>query len=67
MRNSRTLLTVGVATFAMLLLVSCQSTSNKPAHPLAPADAATWQSPVNPISGIHKIKHVVVIMQENRS
>ncbi|MEP6815662.1 MAG: hypothetical protein ABI873_08945, partial [Marmoricola sp.] len=67
MKYAKALLSVGASALATVLLVSCQSTSTKPAHPLAPADAATWQSPVNPIGGIHKIKHVVVIMQENRS
>jgi phospholipase C len=34
---------------------------------LAPPQTRTWISPVNTVPGIHKIKHVVVVMQENRS
>ena len=62
---------------ALLLITACQP----PARPhaarhlhaaprpraLAPASARTWTSPTNHVAGIHKIKHVVVVMQENRS
>ncbi len=34
---------------------------------LAPPDAKHWASPLNADTGIHKIKHVVMVMQENRS
>jgi phospholipase C len=70
-RNARALLTVALAALGTLVLVACQSApvahSPHVRHALAPPDAATWHSPVNPVRGIHKIKHVVVIMQENRS
>ena len=33
----------------------------------SPASAASGSPPASPPAGIHKIKHVVVIMQENRS
>jgi phospholipase C len=55
----------------MLLLAACgphaapQAAARR--RPLAPPQAKFWTSPVNTVKGIHKIKHVVVIMQENRS
>ena len=56
----------------LLLLTSCQSgrTVLMPGPhrgPLAPASARRWRSPVEHVEGIHKIRHVVVVMQENRS
>jgi phospholipase C len=33
----------------------------------APVDSGSWSSPVNTTPGIHKIKHIVMITQENRS
>ncbi|HET7387821.1 MAG TPA: alkaline phosphatase family protein [Nocardioidaceae bacterium] len=38
-----------------------------PGSRLAPRSARHWTNPVNTNAGIHKIKHVVMIMQENRS
>jgi phospholipase C len=72
-KHTRTLLTLAVATLATLLLVSCQSSPDRaaprrsPSPALAPPDAGNWRAEANPVRGIHKIKHVVVIMQENRS
>lgn len=34
---------------------------------LAPASARDWTSPAETTNGLHKIKHVVMVMQENRS
>ncbi|MGZ4503968.1 MAG: alkaline phosphatase family protein [Nocardioidaceae bacterium] len=55
----------------MLLLAACGPSlvphAQAVRRPIAPAAAQRWTSPVNPVRGIHKIKHVVVIMQENRS
>jgi phospholipase C len=42
---------------AMVVLVSCHSSSN----------SAATSSPSADLSGLHKIQHIVVIMQENRS
>jgi len=56
----------------LVVLGGCQSA--RPAlvqgprlGPLAPASARRWQSPVQRSRGIHRIRHVVVLMQENRS
>jgi len=55
----------------LLLLTACQPPLGAHAKArtrrLAPASTRTWTSPVNDVAGIHKIKHVVVVMQENRS
>lgn len=76
MTHPRTLLTVALTTLAALVLVSCNSspgsqTARAPrtltSPTLAPSSAGTWRSELNTVNGIHKIKHVVVIMQENRS
>jgi len=69
MSVARTLATTGLVVLG-LLLAGCQ-----PQHGLAAAGVrrgalapgADWISPRNDVAGIHKIKHVVVIMQENRS
>src|SRR4051812_15570218 len=62
---------------ALLLISACQPQDRPHAarhlhavprpRALAPASARTWTSPANHVTGIHKIKHVVVVMQENRS
>src|SRR4051794_5612560 len=63
---------------ALLLITACQPhdaphvarrvhAAPPPPRALAPASARTWTSPTNHVTGIHKIKHVVVVMQENRS
>ena len=51
------------------LVVACGGGGSKPAKPKAHAEIKTnFQAPPEPsLSGIHKIRHVVVIMQENRS
>ena len=46
-----------------VLLAGC----SPPPPRLAPPSARTWGSPVNTVSGIHKIQHVIFVMQENRS
>ena len=64
-----------VAVLAALVLTACQSVPTHqgsapvagPPGPLAPAAAKAWPHRVDAVRGIHKIKHVVVIMQENRS
>jgi phospholipase C len=69
---------VVLALGAALLLMGCQSQPPRvqratprplaaPRGRLAPRSAQTWTSPVERVSGIHKIRHVVVVMQENRS
>lgn len=69
----RSLAGSAVLLLGLLLLTACQPVhllaraSTTPRRRLAPADASTWTSPHNDVQGIHKIKHVVVIMQENRS
>ncbi len=45
----------------VLLVASC--TASSPGHPAS----STTGAPATPASGIHKIKHIIVIMQENRS
>jgi phospholipase C len=49
-------LAVGLALTAAVLALSSR-----------PTDAGTQRKPPKPPAGIHKIKHVIVIMQENRS
>ena len=69
--SRRTLQGGAALLLGLLVLSACQPQLD--AHTrarrrvLAPASARTWTSPVNQVAGIHKIKHVVVIMQENRS
>ena len=64
-----------VAVLAALVLTACQSVPTHrsgapvagPPGPLAPAAAKAWPHRVDAVRGIHTIKHVVVVMQENRS
>jgi phospholipase C len=54
----------------LLALTACESEvaqGGTPHRTLAPPSARTWSSPFNEVRGIHKIRHVVVVMQENRS
>ena len=46
---------------------TAQSVEGRRTAALAPAAAAHWTSVHNTTAGLHKIKHVVMIMQENRS
>jgi phospholipase C len=48
-------------------LAGCDAATGADEPAVAPPQASNWVSPVNQAAGIHKIKHVVVIMQENRS
>jgi phospholipase C len=54
----KSLLAVGLAAAAIAALVSFSARST---------DAGTQRKPAKAPAGIHKIKHVIVIMQENRS
>jgi phospholipase C len=56
-------LLLGVA----LLLAACDAGQSHRPKAWAPPEAKSWGSQVNTAAGLHKIKHVVVIMQENRS
>ena len=73
MVSRRSLAGSAVLLLGLLLLTACQPahvlarSHSTPRRRLAPADASTWTSPHNAVQGIHKIKHAVVIMQENRS
>ena len=71
MTSRRTLQGGAALLLGLLLLTGCQPPLGAHAkgrrRALAPASARTWTSPVNDVAGIHKIKHVVVLMQENRS
>jgi phospholipase C len=49
----------GIALAALGLAAGCNDTPTSPRHPPPP--------PPPPVPGIHKIQHVVIIMQENRS
>ncbi len=56
MRRSLLIVALSAAAIAALFSVSTRSTN-----------AGTQRPPAKPPAGIHKIKHVIVIMQENRS
>src|SRR5689334_842983 len=67
--TARSLLGAASLLLGLLGLTACQSdvAQGRPHRTLAPRSARTWTSPINDVQGIHKIKHVVVVMQENRS
>jgi phospholipase C len=68
MRLSRIAAGAAALLLAASLLGGCSSGAEPGhTHALAPPGARHWTSPVNTEPGIHKIKHVVMIMQENRS
>jgi len=52
---------------AALLLAGCGPDQAHRPKAWAPPEAKNWVSPVNTAAGLHRIKHVVMIMQENRS
>ncbi|MDQ6697788.1 MAG: alkaline phosphatase family protein [Actinomycetota bacterium] len=55
---------VAGAAAVLLCLTACSSSSHGPAH-VSSASSVVTKGPVR--QGIHKIQHIVVIMQENRS
>jgi phospholipase C len=55
------------AVLAVALLAAAACTSNKPGPQTTPTASTTQGPPTSTAKGIHKIEHVVVIMQENRS
>ena len=55
------------AGLAVALMAAAACTSNRPAPRTSPTVSATQQPPTSTAKGIHKIEHIVVIMQENRS
>ena len=67
--TGRSLLGAASLLLGLLALTACQSdvARGTPHRTLAPRSAQTWRSPLNDVRGIHKIKHVVMVMQENRS
>jgi phospholipase C len=56
-----------VATVALLGGCGANGAARRPARPAASARAAISSVDVEAPRGIHKIRHVIVIMQENRS
>jgi phospholipase C len=67
-RGLRFVTILAAAVLVAVALVGCQPHHRAAPHArLAPPDAATWTSPHNDNTGLRKIKHVVMIMQENRS
>jgi phospholipase C len=61
------LLVVGIVLGAVCTAALTAAGGTAEPHRIAPVDAKYWSSPVNTSTGIHKIKHIVIIMQENRS
>jgi phospholipase C len=56
----------GIPVILFLLIVSAGCTTLFPV--LTPSPATGWSTvPPAPGEGIHKIKHVIIIMQENRA
>ncbi|MGZ4777446.1 MAG: phospholipase C, partial [Oryzihumus sp.] len=72
-RHRRVAVAATFLVLGALLLGACTSTTRQGSGPvqratkLAPKSAQNWGSPVNAAAGLHKIKHVVIVMQENRS
>ncbi len=67
MRAPRTLVAAGLLLVVALAVAGCGPDAAHRAAALAPPAAKGWTSPAHTDPGLHKIKHVVVIMQENRS
>ena len=61
------LLVLACGTLALLAAGCGGGSKHRPAKPAPPPSPAVTQLPPPPLTGIHKIRHVVVIMQENRS
>jgi phospholipase C len=68
MRKTRAARSAGAAVVACLLALAACSGGSPPRHASAPLTPEPGSSgPGSGLNGIHNIKHVIVIMQENRS
>src|SRR3954453_14644575 len=67
-RPSRALCIAALGVVTMMLVTGCPPTvSPSPASPGPPATEPLDPAPASSLHGIHKIRHVIVIVQENRS